>query len=121
MYVCSVSDSNCLRSRSCFIGSYFCFYASSVIKSCLLFFLLFAFFVCFCFDNAFQPKTIRNTPELNRLGALLVVVRATTYQWEPYGISVRRRQKRLTVGFRLVLGHLGEGTRKWGLALYWML
>lgn len=58
---------------------------------------------------------------LNLRGLLFLETRQTAHHGELESISVRQCEKALFMGFELVLGDLGEDSRKQDVALDWML
>lgn len=58
---------------------------------------------------------------LNRLGLLFLETRQTAHHGELESIAIRQCEKALFMGFELVLGDLGEDSRKQDVALDWIL
>lgn len=59
--------------------------------------------------------------ELDTLGLLVTVVRENTHQEEMWGVSGKGCWKEPNIRLGFWGGHLGEGQRKQGLALDWIL
>lgn len=67
--------------------------------------------------HAVQPKTSRKKTRVEPAGSIV----PPAHRGELESISIRQCEKALFMGFDLVLGNLGEDSRKQDIALDWML